>query len=116
MSAHMAKRKISGFTVCVVVMYASAVAYILFQAAYYLKAGSFLPSELTLGFFAVFCTETHALMRLSLAKRKDKLPPDQSNAFVERLGLYSKNDFEAEISEMQEDEKGKDNGQERLGA
>jgi len=105
---HMKKPHVSGFTVCVLVMFLSTVAYILYQSWFFTRTGSFLPMEVTYGFFAVYCFETVSLARLSIAKQRIKngesnvrLPEKGENPMLQSLGLYSGQDFEAEVQELQ---------------
>jgi len=112
------KKKISGFTVCVLVMFLSTIWYILYQSWFYAKYVTFLPMEVTYGFFAVYCFETVSLARLSIAKQKAKLPEKTNNPALEMLGLYSAPDFEPEVQETQNnaEEKEMDNELARTGA
>lgn len=118
MGKHSKKKKISGFTVCVLIMFLSTIWYILYQSWFYDHYETFLPMELTYGFFAVYCFETVSLARLSIAKNKGKLPEKAGNPALEMLGLYSAPDFEPDVQEIQKEneEKGMDNELARTGA
>lgn len=108
MARHLKKKNGLGTTVCVAVMFASCVWYILYQSWFYLYAGSFLPMEVTYGFFAVFCFETVSLARLSMAKQaarageQAKMPEKAGNPALEMLGLYNAPDFEPEVKAAQD--------------
>lgn len=120
MAKHIKRRSGLGTTVCVAVMFVSCVWYILYQSWFYLYAGSFLPMEVTYGFFAVFCFETVSLARLSMAKQRGaaKLPERAGNPALEMLGLYSAPDFEPEVKAAQDkaEQQGMDTAEARAGA
>lgn len=118
MPDHMRKKKISGFTVCVLVMFVSTIWYILYQSWFYNQYSTFLPMEVTYGFFAVYCFETVSLARLSIAKNKARLPEKAGNPALEMLGLYSAPDFESDVQAIQNEneEQEMDNELARTGA
>jgi len=96
---HKKKRSGVGSTVIISIMFLSTIAYILFNAWYYTLYYSFMPMEITYGFFAVFCVETVSLARLKMAKEGTKLQAKTDNPLLQNLGIYSMPDFENEVQQ-----------------
>lgn len=60
--------KLKGSDVCLLVMYAGWIAYVVFAAFTFWKTGAWFPIEMTIGTVLLFLYETFALYRLKLAK------------------------------------------------
>ena len=101
-----AKKGINGSTVIIAFMYATWVAYVLFQAAYYTETYTFLPAEITLGTAALFIGETVSLARLKMAKEGTKLSP-KNNQWLSRLGI-AEGSFEQDALETSAENESKE--------
>ena len=105
MAAHMRRGPVRSSTVIIAVMYASVVAYILFDAHFYETNFAFLPMDASALVGACFIAETVSLAKIRMVK-EDGRAPDYSrkpNTFMNQLGVYDLPDFTDEAMSAQQE-------------
>lgn len=101
------RHKLKGSDVCLLVMYAGWIAYVVFAAFTFWKTGAWFPIEMTIGTVLLFLYETFALYRLKIAKEgvRDERnvlgkEHDRVKSWVSnRVGVDGLPDLEDEIKE-----------------
>ena len=94
MAAHYKRHSGVGSAVILAVMYVSTVGYLAFVVWLYSTLFVFPPTEVTMGFFAVFCVETASMAALKMAKEKGGPMPQKSNGFMQSMGVSQQGAFD----------------------
>lgn len=95
--------KPKGSTVCITVMFAGWIAYVIGQGWFYVHFKTWLPVELTWGTAALFLGECVSLARLKLAKERQPVVTKKVNPMLTKVGITDLPDFEDEVQQAAAD-------------